>query len=746
VTTNGSIPEPAAVRSELERVLASKPFSSAQRASALLRFIVEETLEGRADRLKEYTLGADALGRGPEFDPRVDPIARVEASRLRQRLELYYATEGARDTVVIALPKGGYAPTFTAPASHHDLDAQPSGGATVPAAAGARAARARRYGAWFALGASAVAATVGIAAWRHGAEPRALAPLMQVDMALGAPGVLGSEVGNGIALSHDGSTLVHVALLPDGSTRLFVRRLAELTATELPGTSGARGPFFSPDDRWVGFWAQGSLKKTLVDGGSSPVTISAAGDLLGASWADDASIVGSVDATGGLMRVPASGGVPTPIFVPPPGEGARWPQVLPGGAVIFTRNQSAAAAAGIVALSPAGEAHDVVPSGQFGRYLASGHLVYIDRGTLYAAPFDLAALALAGPPKRVLDNVAASPLFGYAQFAAADNGTVVYKRDSGGVSRMMWLYDSGAAPQPAVAEPGRYVWPRLSPDGRQVAVSLLEASDHDLWIYDLGSGTRRRVAEGPGNQGAPAWTPDGRFLVYNNTSDGAIFATRTDSPGLAERLLPGIRVPWSFTPDGRRFAFHEMGASSGFDLASAAIEVRDGELEASDPEVFYRTKMFETYPTFSPDGKWIAYTSNASDVWEVYVRAFPGDGREIRISNRGGRIAAWSRKSPELLYETSDNQLMVVSYEIEDGNFVAGVPRLWSPQALLDTGVLVNYDLAPDGRVLALLPADPGAETSRSSVTLVLNFFDELARAEVRPGASQAGGRALRRD
>jgi serine/threonine-protein kinase len=259
-------------------------------------------------------------------------------------------------------------------------------------------------------------------------------------------------------------------------------------------------------------------------------------------------------------------------------------------------------------------------------------------------------------------------------------------------------------------------------------VAVLEASDHDLWIYDLAAGTRRRVADGPGNQGAPAWTPDGRFLVYNSTSDGGVFAIRTDVPGPAELLLPGIRVPWSFSPDGRRFAFHEMSNTSGFDLATAAIETRDGRLRASDPTIFFGTRVFETYPAFSPDGKWIAYTSNKSDAWEVYVRAFPDDGRETRVSTRGGRIPAWSRTTRELLYETSDHRLMAASYDVKDGHFVAAEPREWSPYALLDSGVLANFDASQDGRVLALLPVGPDSQARRNSVTLVLNFFDELKR------------------
>jgi Tol biopolymer transport system component len=705
--------DPAAVRNALDRVLASKAFAGAQRSSALLRFIVEEAVAGRAARLKEYALGVDALGRGPAFDPRVDPIARVEASRLRQRLELYYATEGLGDRLVIALPKGGYAPTFTERVSQ------------VEATRSSRQYRTASL--WFAVGASVAAAASLFTVWHEPAEPRALAPLVQVDVALGAPGVLASEVGNVVALSHDGSTLVHVALLPDGSTRLYARRLAELEAKELPGTAGARGPFFSPDDRWVGFWAQGQLKKTLVDGGGSPVPIATVSDLLGASWADDDTIVAAFDATGRLMRLPAAGGAPKAIFEPVPGAEARWPQVLPGGAVLFTRSRGRTSS-GVAVLSVDGEVYDVVPAGQYGRYLASGHLVYVDRGTLYAAPFDLTTLALTGAPRRVLDDIVVAPTFGYAQLAVADNGTIAYQRNNG-ISRMMWLDASGAEPEPAVAEPGRYLWPRLSPDGRRVAVSVLEGSDFDLWTYDLGTGTRRRVAEGPGHQGGATWTPDGRFLVYSSIDQGGVFAVDTDSPGPPELLLPGTRVPWTFAPDGGRLAFHEMSDTAGFDLASAAIETRDGRLHASDPAVFFRTQVYETYPAFSPDGEWIAYTSNESDAWEVYVRPFSQDGRMTRVSTRGGRIPVWSRTSRELLYETSDHRLMAVTYDVTNGGFVASEPREWSPHTLLDTGVLANFDVSPDGRVLALLPIESDSQARRNSVTLVLNFFDELERS-----------------
>ena len=366
---------------------------------------------------------------------------------------------------------------------------------------------------------------------RRTAESPALEPLVQVDIDLGGGGALGSEVGNDLALSPDGETLVFVALLPDGSTRLYARRLAELTAVELPGTIGARGPFFSPDGRSVGFWAQGSLKKTLVAGGS-PVAIVTASDLQGASWGENDEIIATLDSTGRLFRVPVDGGEPVPVFEPAAGTNARWPQHLPGGAILFTQTRGGTASGVHVVRLGDGTSRELLPSGTYGRYLPSGHLLYVDRGTLLAAPFDVATLTLTGTPARVLDGVVTSPSFGFAQLAVANDGTLVYQRTRGsGLTRMMWLDGSAAPPVPAVAEPGRYLWPRVAPDGRRVAVALLEDSDYDIWMYDLAAGTRSRITSAEGNQGAAVWTPDGRFLVYQSAAEGGIVAVSSGCGG-----------------------------------------------------------------------------------------------------------------------------------------------------------------------------------------------------------------------
>lgn len=306
---------------QLDRVLASATFRGAERSSTPLRFLVEETVDGRAERLKEYTLGAEGLKRGDSFDPRTDPIVRAEASRLRSRLERYYATDGSTDPIVIVLPKGSYVPQFRT----REIDAA-RGGATG-AVGGTSSGERHRWPAlaWFAVGAVVAIGSFVAGLWLA-TERTVVIPevFSRFDVRLDTPGSLSSEVGAPVVLAPDGTRLVFVASGADGVTRLSTRLLSEAYTIELPGTEGARGPFFSPNGRWLGFWATGKLKKIAVDGGS-PIVLCDAADLLGASWGDDGTIVATLNSTGTLWRVPANGGAPERVGeVRTDGASPRW--------------------------------------------------------------------------------------------------------------------------------------------------------------------------------------------------------------------------------------------------------------------------------------------------------------------------------------------------------------------------------------------------------------------------------------
>jgi serine/threonine-protein kinase len=720
---------PDAVRAELDKIVAAQAFSGANRSIQLLRYVVTETLAGRAAYLKEYSLGAEALGRGPSFDPRADPIARVEASRLRNRLELYFATEGHFDELLITLPKGGYVPQFelrpvVPPAARPlSLGGSKSVQLAIAVALGFVIVPALAF--WLGRGWSA-----------HLPAAPDPAPL-RMSVALGVDGTLGSEVGNDLAISPDGGTLVFVMLRSDGSTRLFARRLDQLEARELPGTVGARGPFFSPDNRWVGFWSQGKLRKTLVEGGGSPVALADTTDLLGASWGEHGEIVAALNSMPTLWRVPENGGTPVPLVdVAATGSSPRWPQLLPGaGAVLFTAMAGTGDRDVAVVSLADGAVKTLIRGGTYGRYLANGDLVYVDRGTLFAVPFDAERLEIRGTPVAVLDSVDYSAGFGYAEVDVARNGTLVYRRSEGsGLTTVAWV-DGSNRIEPVLAEPAHYLWPRLSPDGTRIAYALLDDSDYDIWSYDVRSAARTRMTMTEGDEVAPLWTVDGSAVVYSGAS--GLGWQRSDGAGRPALVVSGVAIPWSFSPDGARLAYHRMNAATGFDLWTVPLAAgADGPVAGAE-ERFYGTDVFDTYPTFSPDGRWIAYGSNESGVWEVYVRAFPDNGRALRVSSNGGRIPAWSKNSAELLYETNDHRLMAAAFRVTNGELVMDAPRVWSTVQLADTGVLANFDVAPDGRVLALLAAETNEpHASRATVTVLANAFTEFRR--VREGAGAA--------
>jgi Tol biopolymer transport system component len=718
------IPPVESVLEELQKVLSSSAFVAAERPSKLLRFIVEASVNGQADRLKEYTLGAEALGRGPSFDQRIDPIARVEVSRLRSRLEQYYATEGRTDSVGIVLPKGTYIPVFENRAASPVVEAPAEKDAASQVSV-------RQSMAWFALGGAVIACAFALFLWVPGrSTPKTVAPLMQFDIQLTGSGFVGSEVGADIALSPDGTSLVFESYSADGSPHLNVRRLDQPKVTELQGTTGARGPFFSADGHWIGFWAGGKLKKTPV-GGGSPISLCDASDLLGGSWGEDGNIIATLDSTSRLWRVPSSAGAPMPILdLAREARFPRWPQVLPGAkAVLFTSIGDLGPDAGNIEVFSVrdGTRKTLVRGGTYGRYVPSGYLMYVNQGTLFAVPFDVDSLETRGGAVAVLQGVSYSFGFGFAQLDFSRAGTLVYRKVPGnGQFMIQWLDEKGNS-APLLSKPARYQWPRFSPKGERLAFSLPESGSTNIWVSEGKPNRLIPLTNGDGVHSAPAWSPDGRFIVF--TGSTGMFWVRTDGASKPQPLTRSNnrQVPWSFTPDGTRLAFYEMSPTTAFDLWTVPLQVHDGELEAGNPEVFLQTPNYEVYPTYSPDGQWMAYSSNKSGAWEVYVRGVSNNSREVQISKGGGRIPHWSRNGHDLLYGTDDQRLMAVTYTIKEAAFQPGKPGSWSGRRMGDTGVFPNFDVAPDGkRVAVLLPAGvPAEQEVPNQVTFLVNFLDE---------------------
>jgi serine/threonine-protein kinase len=707
---------------QLERVLASESFAGAGRSKVLLRFLVEEALAEHGDRLKEYTIGAEALGRGESFDPRTDPIVRAEASRLRSRLERYYATEGLSDTVLVTLPKGSYVPQFQLRPAN---GAPPAGG---PAAAQAGARWTQRL-AWFGLGGAAALAAALLPAFVRDrtAPPPVPPPPFEFDVQLSrASHAFGSDFGNDTVISPDGSRLVFVTRGDDGVLRLRTTTLGRRDIVDLRDTEGARAPFFSPDGAWVAFWADGKLKKVALEGGS-PITVIDAVDFGGGAWGDDGLIVAAIGRA--LVRVSSSPGGPAVPLLDTTKEGIapRWPQVLPDGRVLYSAVGRLGPNSGSVeTLSPSGARTTLVRGGTFGRLLPNGLLAYVNQGTLFARPLE-ARPEDAGVA--VFEDVEFSSTFGFAQFDVSRTGALVARRSAArGQQTVAWI-DAAGRVDPLGGAPGVFAFPRFSRDGQRLALTAFDGGALVTSVLDRRSGRVARMPSPPGGM-SPLWTPDGRFLVVGSPA-GMSWMTSTDATRLTTLTSSGtVQIPSSFSPDGTRLVYHELSPETGFDVWTVPVRVAGGALTVGQPLPFVRTQAYETYGSFSPDGKWIAYGSGQFGVWEVYVRPFPDDGSQpVRVSEGGGRIARWVPGRRELRFRSDDHRIMAVEYELRDGRFVPGKVRQWTPVRLADTGVIANFDLDPlTDRLAGLVPASSEAESRRHRVTVVLHFADEVAR------------------
>jgi eukaryotic-like serine/threonine-protein kinase len=549
-----------------------------------------------------------------------------------------------------------------------------------------------------------------------------LQPLVRLDLELGSEPSPGSHRGADAVLSPDGTRLVYVS-----QSKLFTRRLDQASATELPGTEKAEGPFFSPDGQWVAFFASGKLKKVSLRGGPVIPLCDAPG-VGGGNWAEDGTIIISVNFT--LSRIPAAGGVPTPLTELAPGEVAhRWPQMLPGGqSVLFTAYPSITGVDGatieVLSLRDRGR-KTLVRAGAWGRYLASGHLVYIQKGTLFAVLFDSDRQEVHGSPTAVLQELAYNTAWGYPQLDVSRTGMLVYRSSRVGKDSVTvhWQDEAGNT-RPLFAIPGNYSFPTPSPDGNR----LLLISTGDIWVYEVGGGRMSRLTFGGGHS-FPVWTPDGRYVVFRGAR--GMLWTRADGTGQPEVLTQSSNPqnPQSFTPDGRQLAFVEIAPATGADIWILPVSSTASGLRALKPEVFLQTPFHERGPVISPDGRWLAYFSNESGDYRVYVESFPHKGGKREVSPDGNSSPAWSRNGRDLFFVQfrTPSRLMAVPYQMRGDSFAAGKPRVWSREIAMFTAAK-SYEPAPDGkRIVVLLPADT-AQQPHDRLVFLLNFFDELRR------------------
>jgi len=590
---------------------------------------------------------------------------------------------------------------------------------------------------------SACGATAATAPASQGPLPERLRLEMGADASFSA-----TSLGPVAILSPDGSMLAFVAQKADGEkTQLYVRRLDQPRATPLSGTEAADSPFFSPDGKWIAFFASGNLKKIAVDGGA-PITIcsvgGAEGNSRGGSWADDGSIFFAPGPRTPLFWVSSSGGSREPLTKLDTATGEvtqRWPQALPGGkAVMFTANsQTGDFEDGymVVQSLPDGPRRIVQRNAYSGRYLGSGHLVFMHGGTLFAAPFDLGRLERTGEPVPVQKGVAGMPAFGGAHFAFSTRGALAFVPGQGeGFNVPIQWMDLQGGMQPLRVVPAFYNHPRVSPDGRRLVVEIREGRQVDVWIYDWERGQISRVTSEPGQNKYPVWSPDGQAIAFaSNRRDKAtlnLYWQRADGTAKAEPLTESRnrQDPTSWHPSGKFLAYEEERTQGVADIMILPLEGdEESGLKPGKPTVFLDSAFSEGHGVFSPDGRWLAYHSNESGRMEVYVRPFPGPGEKKQVSLGGGMYPAWSRSRQELAYQNAaDWTLMIAAYGTEGDSFRVEKPRSVGRIPRRGLG-MPGFDLHPDGqRFVVLKTTEDPTDAGQDHMVLIEHFFDELRR------------------
>jgi len=581
------------------------------------------------------------------------------------------------------------------------------------------------------------AAVAGFVGWSLKPELSSATPISGLTARLviaPPPGEALSVDVTALAMSLDGRYVAYVAG-QGGHRRIFLRGLDEFESTPIPGTEGGDNPFFSPDGQWVGFFANGKMKKVMRRGGM-PVTISEVLAVASSapSWESDDTIVFSPTSGASIWRVSASGGALTAVTTLTENETShRWPQLLPGGKTLLFSALTASVndPQAYVQSLETGERRPVI-KGAGARYLPTGHLVSVQAGALIAVPFDPVRLETTGTPVTVLSGVMQVRRLRNAtvanlvpQVAFSSTGTLAYipvnlrPRQTA----LVWVDRTGRE-QPTGASGGDYFQPRVSPDGRRMAVTVLErGGDHnDVWLYDLTRETWSRFTS-EGDNAFPLWAPDGRKLTYvsNKAGPDNIYRKPLDGSGPEERLAASDRpnYPFSWSPDG------VLAFVSIFPRAVQDIWVLRPD-QGGKPAPFLETPFGEGAPAFSPDGHWLAYVSNESGRNEIHVRPFPGPGEKVTITAEGGNEPVWSRNGRELFYRSGD-AMMAVDI-MTSPVFAAGKPRrLFEGNYETTTALWPNYSVAPDGQRFVMVKRID-REAAPAQINVVLNWQEELKR------------------
>ena len=521
-----------------------------------------------------------------------------------------------------------------------------------------------------------------------------------------------------MAVSPDGRWMVFPATGDDGVQHYYIRALDGVEVRALPGADGGQTPAsWSYDSRWVIFLTGNKLKKVDIQGGPAQnIADFPTNRLGGAGWNSDGVIIAGTDGSP-LLRVSASGGQATPITALAPGEsGHRWPQFLPDGKhFLYHRASSDAAKIGVYIGSLDAQPNQqsmqrLLATDRQAYYAAApgggtGHLIFLRGATLMAQAFDPSKLTLSGEPVAIADGVDSFSTTNHGLFSVSDTGTLVYRGGSGPQTVLTW-FDQQGNPAGTMGDPGDYSYPAISPDGSRVAVAMGGVMDRDIWILDVARGASTRFTFDPARDDAPAWSPDGKNIAFSSNRDGQldIYTKPADGSGEEKLLLHTNEYKFvqRWTRDGRFLLFDSTGAKTAQDIWALPF------MAGAKPVALLKTQFTEQRERVSPDGRWLAYTSNESGTPEIYVRPFTpeapaGTGAKWLVSKGGGFRSLWRPDSKELFY-LGPTQVMAVDIDTSKG-FQAGTPRrmFTAPQGAANA----SWDLSPDGKRF-LFVAPPG--------------------------------------
>jgi eukaryotic-like serine/threonine-protein kinase len=535
-----------------------------------------------------------------------------------------------------------------------------------------------------------------------------------------------------VDISPDGSRIVYSA---DG--RLYLRSMSEIDPRPIPGADGAIAPAFSPDGQSIVFVGGDSLKRIPATGGTPLAICTVAPGPASVRW--DADGIVFAEPGTGIMRVAANGGKPELLAKVPASEALpHGGQQLPGGYLLFTTARRTGSdfiwdeGRIVVQSLKSGERKTIVEGGSDGRYIPTGHLVYAVSGTLFVAPFDVKKLAITGSPVPIVEGVsrASSISSGAAQFAFSESGSMVYVPGAASTARQeVMVFDRTGKSEPLKLPAGRYAYPRVSPDGKRLAVETNDGRETNVSVYDLsGTSSPRRLTFG-GNNRYPIWSADGRRVTFQSDREGdrAIFWQPADG-GTAERLTKpeqGVsHVAESWSPDGRTLLF---SAVKNTDVSLWMLGLPDRKTAPFDD---VHSVNFPPESMFSPDGRWVAYQVGESFQSEgtTFVQPFPPNGAKYQIA-RGGR-PAWSRDGTELFFVPAPGQFMVTKVTSQPTftfSTPTPVPRGFG---VADPLTPRPYDILPDGRIVGVAYASTVGATRPMEIQVVTNWFEEL-RARV---------------